>query len=391
MRRGRIFFLLAFILIFFVGLAIVYFLLLRPQAPTGPAPEAASPTPAPTEIIYVTQNLAKGTRLDETMLAAIPWQADAIAPGMYTVDQMNEVEDRVVKYDLAAGTPLLDSLLLDENEQIPTSGSPWALSIPPGMVAVSIPADRISMVAYAPRPGDHVNVITSLLFVDVDSDFQSQLPNHTGLALASGPPDPETQEQPPLTVAVASLGQSGAVDPETGQPLPPPVLSPGVAGKVIIDPVLGQAVYVVASEEQRPRYVSHMLLQDVVVLHVGDFPLEGEPTTTGAEPTPTPLPEEQPAGEEPVAPARPDIITLIVRPQDAVTLNYILMAQSKLSAQLSLALRSSNDTSRENVLPVTLQFLLEQYQIPVPARLPYSLNPRIDDLSLPSTAPTPEP
>lgn len=387
MRRGRIFFLLAFILIFFVGLAVVYFLFLRPSVAPTSTPEAVVPTPVPVEIIYVTQNLAKGTRLDESMLAAIPWQADAIAPGMFTVDQMSEVEDRVVKFDITAGTPLLDSLLLKENEQIPTSGSPWALSIPPGMVAVSIPANRISMVAYAPRPGDHVNVIANLLFVDVDPDFQSQLPNHTGLALASGPPDPESGEQPPLTVAVASLGQSGAVDPDTGQPIPPPVLSPGVAGKVIIDPVLGQAVYVVASEEQRPRFVSHMLLQDVVVLHVGDFPLQGQADVPTAEATPSP--EEQPTGETPPAPVRPDIITLVVRPQDAVTLNYILMAQSKLSAQLSLALRSSNDSSRENVLPVTLQFLLEQYQIPVPARLPYSLNPRIDDLRFPETVPTP--
>jgi hypothetical protein len=72
-----------------------------------------------------------------------------------------------------------------------------------------------------------------------------------------------------------------------------------------------------------------------------------------------------------------------VRPQDAVALNYVMMAQSKLAARLSLVLRSLNDSSRENTLPVTLQFLLEQYQIPVPARLPYSLNPRIDEVTTP--------
>jgi pilus assembly protein CpaB len=161
-------------------------------------------------------------------------------------------------------------------------------------------------------------------------------------------------------------------------------LSPGVNGKVIIDPVLGQAVYVVPSEPQRPRMVSHMLLQDVIVLRVGEFPLEGtDAGPAGAEPTPTPLPDEEaPPGEAP-APVRPDVITLIVSPQDAVTLNYIMMAQSKAAAQLSLVLRRTQDDTRINVLPVTLQFLLEQYQIPVPARLPYSLNPRIDNLTLP--------
>jgi hypothetical protein len=54
-------------------------------------------------------------------------------------------------------------------------------------------------------------------------------------------------------------------------------------------------------------------------------------------------------------------------------------------------LRGANDSTRENTLPVTLGFLLEQYQIPVPAKLPYSLTPRIDTLSpvpLPNTQPT---
>jgi pilus assembly protein CpaB len=131
-----------------------------------------------------------------------------------------------------------------------------------------------------------------------------------------------------------------------------------------------------------------MLLQDVVVLNVGDFPLPGTEAAAEAEPTPTPVPEE---GQAPPPTPVPDVITLIVRPQDAVTLNFILLAQPHSAAQLSLALRGADDSSRENTLPVTLGFLLEQYQIPVPAKLPYSLNPRIDVLSplpLPVTQPT---
>jgi len=65
-------------------------------------------------------------------------------------------------------------------------------------------------------------------------------------------------------------------------------------------------------------------------------------------------------------------------------LNYIMYAQTHVAAQLSLVLRGADDDTRENILPVTLQFLLEQYEIPVPARLPYSLNPRIDTLIPPS-------
>lgn len=381
MRRGRIFFILAFVLILLlVGVFVVWQVLQR-QAP----PVSETPTPQPAMVVYVTQNLSKGTQLENEMLALYPWQGQ-IPQGMIMGEQLSETVGRVVKYDLPAGISLLDTMLLNENEQIPTSGSPWALSIPPGMVAVSVPAERIANVSYALRPGDHVNVIVTLMFIDVDTDFQSTLPNFTGVAISSGPPDPESQQQLPLTVGITSLSQGGVIDPETGRPEAPASLSPGIYGKVIIDPVLGQAVYVVPSEAQRPRFVSHMLLQDVVVLQVGDFPLPGQETQP--QTTVTPTPQQQQQGTEPVAPPAPDVVTLIVRPQDAVTLNYVMTAQTKMAATLALVLRAASDSSRENVLPVTLQFLLEQYQIPVPARLPYSLNPRIDDILQPyQTAP----
>ncbi|MFM8322640.1 MAG: hypothetical protein ACKOC5_17145, partial [Chloroflexota bacterium] len=261
------------------------------------------------------------------------------------------------------------------------SGSAWALNIPPGMVAISIPAGRLAGLTYGLRPGDHVNVIASMLFVDTDTDFQTILPNYTGSIVASGPPDPATGTNLPLTVGVSSLSPGGQIDPETGQPIPPQPLTPGIYGKTVIDPVLGQAVFLIPSEGQRPRMVSHMFLQDAVVLQVGEFPLPG---VENAQPTPTPEggappPEGQPAP----APIKPDVVTLVVRPQDAVSLNYLMLAQTQSAVQLSLVLRSANDASQESVLPVTLQFLLEQYQIPVPARLPYSLNPRIDLLAPP--------
>jgi len=60
----------------------------------------------------------------------------------------------------------------------------------------------------------------------------------------------------------------------------------------------------------------------------------------------------------------------VVTPQDAVTLNY-LVAQG---ARLTLALRSAGDASRVETESVTLQFLLAQYNIQIPAKLPYSMD-----------------
>ncbi len=382
MRGGRVFFILAFVLILgLIGLFVVWrFFLSGSSQPTTEAP----PTPIPVEVLVVTQNISAGTKLDETTLTAAPWPQDSFLPGMFRSDQLIELKGRVVKYDVSAGLPILDGMLLKDTEQIPTEGSPWAFSIPPGQVAISLPMSRIGFVAYGLRPGDHVDVIGSQSMIDVDTDFQTTSPNFTGIALSAGPPDPETKEPNPLTVGVSSLGPSSGADPVTGQLQSPPILSPGISGKVVINPQLGQAVFEVPSELQRPRIVSYMLLQNVVVLQVGNFPTSAAAPVEGDDQavvrTVEPGMEGGPTG------SLPDVITLIVRPQDAVTLNYLMLAQSQMAAHLSLVLRGANDNSRETVLPVTLQFLLEQYQIPVPARLPYSLSPRLDKLVPPAEA-----
>ena len=43
----------------------------------------------------------------------------------------------------------------------------------------------------------------------------------------------------------------------------------------------------------------------------------------------------------------------------------------------------SGDNSRQATEAATLQFLLSQYNIPVPVKLAYGLTPRIDFLALP--------
>ena len=361
MRRGRIFFLLAFLLILgLIGVGAVWFLLGRGLGSEEVAQDVA-PTPLPVEVVIITQNIPQGYILDEDVLTSVPTQVELVAPGMFTSSNISELIGRQVKYEIQAGTPLMNTMLIKEGEQISQSGSPWAINIPTGMVAVSIPTNKLSSVSYAPRPGDHVNVISSFLFVDIDTDFQTITPSQSGVVIASGPADPVSGERDPLTVEVAA----------------------GLYGKTIIDPVLGQAVYVYPSEAQRPRMVSHMLLQDVVVLQVGEFPEELAQKYEDA-PEVEEIPEEDQQQEETTTAPKPSEITLIVRPQDAVTLNYIMYAQTHFAAELSLALRSPTDSSRDNILPVTLQFLLEQYEIPVPSRLPYSLNPRIDSLIPPS-------
>jgi Flp pilus assembly protein CpaB len=216
MRRGRVFFFIAFILILgLVGVLLAWRFMgnfLGSRSQQGPLP---TPTLPPVEVVVMAQNVTKGNELQEPMLTTIPWQQSAIAPGMYTSDQLPELIGKVPKYDLSAGTPLLEAMLLKPGETISSAGSPWALSIPPGMVAVAVPVTRLSSVAYAPRPGDHVNVIATLLFTDLDTDFQTVLPNSLGELVLTGPPDPETGQP---TIVFSSKGT-------------------GLFGKIVIDPV----------------------------------------------------------------------------------------------------------------------------------------------------------
>lgn len=51
--------------------------------------------------------------------------------------------------------------------------------------------------------------------------------------------------------------------------------------------------------------------------------------------------------------------------------------------KISPAMRSAGDADRIPTDAVTLQFILDQYNIPFPAKLPYGQEPRID--KIPST------
>ncbi len=363
MRRGRIFIYLAFIIILaLVAFVVVWQQFLQPQTTAQPEGPAPTPVVETVNVVVLTQRVSRGTPLDPSLLNLVPIQRDLFIEGMFT--NVNEVDGKLAKFDLESGILLTSGMLVSSAEQLSDTGSTAALSIPRGMVAVSIPISRLSSVSYAPQSGDHVNVIVSLLLIDLDTDFQTDLPNMAGIVIAPGTVGEEGPNY--LTAQVSGGSEEGTA-----------------VGKAELVPGLGQTVYSMPAEPQRPRLVSQSLLQDVMVLKVGNFPYEGLP-----EPTPTPPPGEAAPVEEgqdqaPAPPPPPDVITLIVTPQDAITLNYLLYYQAALGSQLTLALRAADDNTRVATEAVTMQYLLEQYNIPVPAKLPYGVEPRQDKVVLP--------
>lgn len=386
MRRGRIFLLLALILI--LGIVAIYFLfnMLAPKpAEVVPTTAVAIVPTLPTEtedVLMVKQRVARGEEFTtdniEALVGIYSLPKDLKLPDMLT--DPKELIGRRARVDLEPQTLITRGMIIDTVDKLSTEGSDWAVLIPKGMVAVSIPINRLSSVSYAPRRGDRVNVMASLVFVDLDAVYQTILPNESALLIAPGPQGEPGKSPVSLTLLINGGGDASAI------------------GRTEFDTVLEQNYYAVPSEPQRGRLVTANIIQNAMVLWVGNFPRPEEEAQV--QPTPTPIPagpaqtpsatatpapavpaQGVPAGgvqptATPTLPPPPDVITLVVSPQDAVTLNYLIAS----GASLSLALRSSrdHDAPLTEIFPVTLQYLLDQYGIPVPVKLPYGVQPRLD-------------
>jgi pilus assembly protein CpaB len=384
MRLGRILLLLALVLV--VGLGGAYFFFSqRGDGGGGGLSEAdIQATQAALEtipVVYLVQPVSRGETIPAEKLAYTDLPKSNV-PQVY-FDDIGEVIGRIASFDLQQGTFLTLSMVLDNPVDLIGSdvGSEHAAMIPAGMVAFPVPINRFSSVAYGLSQGDRVNLIVTLAMVDLDTQFQSILPNITAGVVDPGP-----------NVLVANLNEAaeldailppddfGAINNLVAQSYSPGASSP--AGRAEQDSILTQPFYYIPSEPQRMRLVSQTVLQNIVVLNVGTFPLfdeEGQEVMLA-----TPTPDGQAPPEEEAAPSTPsqeppDIVTLVMWPQDAVTLNYLIYS----GAEITLALRAAGDDTQTLTDAVTLQYLMDVYRIPLPAKLPYGMEPRIDDLESP--------
>ncbi len=349
-RGGRIIILVALLLILVLaGVYLVY------QWQAGGTTAQDVPTPAPAQnlvdIVITTQFIPRGAEITEGTIMTIKYPEENLVQGTFMTDIQSVLGSRA-KYDLDPGVPLTPAVLIQ-----PAGGSVASFDVPKDFVAMSIPITRLTSVANSLAAGDHVMVVGCMMLVDIDPEFQSKLPNLTGVV--QGPfNNPQTGESA-LTMSVEPA-------------------SPGsYQGRTEVDPTLNQPVYSVPSEPQRPRLVCQTVIQDAVVLRIGTYvePVAAQPTAAPQEPAA----EGEEAPPAPTAIPLPDLISLVVSPQDAVAVNYMMLAGIKLN----LALRNPTDTNPIVTDAVTQQYLMDQKNIPLPAKLPYALEPRMDGLVLP--------
>jgi Flp pilus assembly protein CpaB len=341
MRRGRI--LIFLVLIVVIGLALLYFAYTQ----FGGGGITAQPTQAAlTDVYYAAQNIPQGTTITQEMLGTFSIPPENVADVMFTRGEEGSLVGQAARFSLDQGVIITSSMVGTGPGEI--AGPPWAINIPSGMVAAAIPTSRLSLVGFGVNDGAHVNVNACMLFVDVDPAFQTVLPNFTSVLNGTG----FLEGALPVLSVSATTGEL-----------------PSRQGRVELDPTLQQPFYAVPSEGQRPRLVCQMILQDVVVLKLGNFVLQAPSTDPNVTPSPAQAQQQ----------ANPDIVTLMVNPQDSISLNYFVYS----GAVLSMSLRNPNDTSRLAAESATLTSMLTQYNISLPSKLPYASQPRVDVLTPP--------
>jgi pilus assembly protein CpaB len=350
-RSGRIVIYVLLILIAAVFLA--YLILTRGFGGQSNTPEpTATPPYEAVQIVVSSQSIARGQVISGDMLTTIQYPKSELVAGTFFTN-VNDAIGAKAKYNIEPGVPLTSSMVLHVG-----SGSLAANEIPAGMTAYSLAVSPETAVAYAPQSGDHVMVIACLLISDLDTNYQTQLPNNTTYVIRAG-----------FGTTEDGITESMVVAPYV----------PGVGssrGRFEIEGTTNEPIYIVPSEEQRPRLVCQTVLQDVTILNVGMFEMESDDVVSPTEPTPVVATEQA----DQTGSNYPGSITLIVSPQDNLILNYLALS----GAQLSLALRSAGDQQAFTTDPVTLQYIMDTKNIPAPAKIPYGVAPRVDALVYPS-------
>lgn len=327
--------------------------------------QVATPEPQPTipvvEVVIAIQDIPRGSRIIPDSVRRIEF-LEPYAP-FNAIQNEEAIIGQIARTAIFREQIITDNLVVPNLSEIADVGSDAAAILPTNRVAVAVPIDRIGSVAYAIQPGDRVDVIASFLFVDVETESQAMgpAPKH----LISITQEEETQG---AEVEIQEVGIRGEFDSFLTSGLTVPYLD-GMA------------------EEQRPRLASQRTVQDALVIFVGDAPEDGRMFT--AAPTPTPVQEtepEEPADAAPVTqdgtpvatpePSRPSVVTLGVSPQDAVVLAWLTEARTPMT----FALRSASSTSRVNTDPVTMGYIMSRFNILVPEKFSYALEPAITSL-----------
>jgi pilus assembly protein CpaB len=286
----------------------------------GTPQPTATPVVETEPIVVALQTIPRGMTVPPDAVEIREWpMTEAFPEG--AARRLESVVGRVARVDILRQRPVLTSMVTDVDLG---TGAEMALGIPKGKVAYALPVQILSAVANALRPGDRVDVLLSFSVVEVDQDAQIKQP----------------------------VVRTGGEDCLAGCQL---------------------------TGEQLPRLVSQYSVQNARVLAVGLWQEElPELAVPAAVATATTSEEAAEAEATPAAPEAPSVaqavtqltsVTLVVSPQDALVLKWAL----ETNASIHLVMRSAVDQDiYAQPEAVTLQYMLDRFQISVPPKLPYA-------------------
>ena len=326
MNRSRVLILLGILLL--VG-AVAVLVILPPLLTPPPAVEQA-PTPLPeiptTEILVAAQNIPRGSVIVTETAILTKWPIDSLPPADLIITDPEKVDQKIARTDILRGQPILESLITTDPKALTAQGSDASLFIPPGKVAIAFPINKLTSVGYAIGSGDHVDMLVSFSVVDANQEGQ---------------------------YAVVPFNRD----------LVDELIAAGMDPKEAVTKAIGDAT----SAQVKPRLLSQLTLQNIEVLHVGEWPLGG----ILPKPTPTLSPDQQaaqpavPGGTPTGTPPRPDMILLLLDQQQALILQWL---QREGGIDTNLVLRAAGDNAPVSTETVSYQYILTSFNITVPPK-----------------------
>lgn len=342
------------------------------EAPDGIDGAAPVETLPPlVEVVVSLQTVPRGHQMTADILALDMRPVESV--GNNVITNIDDALDLFARTDIYQGETLTFDTLVDDITLVGLESYGPSSLIPPGFVAQSIPMNRLSGVAYGLSEGDYVDIMVTFFFRQIDEEFQTYLPNDAAFYLED------------FIDAVEAAG-SGTFSDTTTIPIIFPLEPIGRFEEL----PTGDLAHISPNEEDiapRPIPVS-MIIQNARVVQVGQYQLPGNPAdlipTPTAEPvaegeaTPTPAPAAAPT----VTPAPADVLVVALQPQQQLLLRYAV----EVNAQVFFALRGVNDGQLYSVENMTLDFLMDRFNVEAPPNLGYSVETTVRQVT-----PTPPP
>ena len=289
------------------------------------------------EVVVSLQTVPRGWLMTSAELTTELRFSAEVGPNVIT--NIDDAIGRYARNDIFQGETLTsDALVIDPTLIGEETFGPASL-IPFNWVAQSVPMDRLSSIGYALRPGDSIDVLITFIFVEIDEELETLLPNNA-------------------TFLFAEEGTEGDV----------------TLTQITIDPygrfeqlATGEIAHVAPSEAPRPIPVT-FVVQNAKVIQVGPW----SPPEPPQLPTPTPEPDAEvtpsPAEITPT-PVVPDALVVALPPQQQLLLKYAL----ERSADVDFVLRRAGDGQLFGVEQISTEYFLQRFNIDIPPRFPFTV------------------